>query len=89
MDTDGSKYTEKELIFPRELLLRGNGGMILYRPLRLQYLLDLREKHPAHETSACKTFVEQLFGLLGHRKETLLPLVGTSVQLVSGIHLLY
>ncbi|KAF8116540.1 hypothetical protein N665_0017s0093 [Sinapis alba] len=53
-ETDGSKYTEKELIFPPELLLRrlaslklrGDGGLIWYRPVRLQYLLDLKAKHP-------------------------------------------
>ncbi|CAF2034731.1 BnaA09g00610D [Brassica napus] len=53
-DTDGAKYTEKELIFPPELLLRklaplklrGDGGMIWYRPVRLQYLLHLKAKHP-------------------------------------------
>ncbi|KAG2278957.1 hypothetical protein Bca52824_061512 [Brassica carinata] len=53
-ETDGAKYTEKELIFPPELLLRelaplklrGDGGMIWYRPLRLQYLLHLKAKHP-------------------------------------------
>ncbi|XP_048626135.1 xanthine dehydrogenase 1 [Brassica napus] len=53
-ETDGAKYTEKELIFPPELLLRklaslklrGDGGMIWYRPVRLQYLLRLKAKHP-------------------------------------------
>ncbi|KAJ4876611.1 Xanthine dehydrogenase 1 [Raphanus sativus] len=53
-ETDGAKYTEKELIFPPELLLRklaplklrGNGGLIWFRPVRLQYLLDLKAKHP-------------------------------------------
>ncbi|KAG2330892.1 hypothetical protein Bca52824_002072 [Brassica carinata] len=53
-DTDGAKYTGKELIFPPELLLRriaslklrGDGGLIWYRPVRLQYLLNLKSKHP-------------------------------------------
>ncbi|CAG7859685.1 unnamed protein product [Brassica rapa] len=53
-ETDGAKYAEKELIFPPELLLRklaslklrGDGGMIWYRPVRLQYLLRLKAKHP-------------------------------------------
>ncbi|CAN6803431.1 unnamed protein product [Brassica oleracea] len=53
-ETDGAKYAEKELIFPPELLLRklaslklrGDGGLIWYRPVRLQHLLDLKAKHP-------------------------------------------
>ncbi|KAJ7980773.1 putative Xanthine dehydrogenase [Quillaja saponaria] len=53
-DIDGSKYTEKELIFPPELLLRkspslnlnGFGGLKWYRPLSLQDVLDLKSKHP-------------------------------------------
>ncbi|CAF1715269.1 BnaCnng46690D [Brassica napus] len=53
-ETDGAKYAEKELIFPPELLLRelaslklrGDGGLIWYRPLRLQHLLRLKAKHP-------------------------------------------
>ncbi|KAF3563699.1 hypothetical protein DY000_02010857 [Brassica cretica] len=53
-ETDGAKYTEKELIFPPELLLRelaflklrGDGWLIWYRPVRLQHLLDLKAKHP-------------------------------------------
>ncbi|CAH8353203.1 unnamed protein product [Eruca vesicaria subsp. sativa] len=53
-ETDGSKYTEKELIFPPELLLRkfpplklsGNRGLIWYRAVRLDHLLDLKTKHP-------------------------------------------
>ncbi|KAI9196952.1 hypothetical protein LWI28_028492 [Acer negundo] len=50
----GSTYTEKELIFPPELLLRklyplclnGFGGLKWYRPLQLQHVLDLKEKYP-------------------------------------------
>ncbi|KAJ7980772.1 putative Xanthine dehydrogenase [Quillaja saponaria] len=53
-DVDGSKYIEKELIFPPELLLRksssltlnGFGGLKWYRPLSLQDVLDLKAKHP-------------------------------------------
>ncbi|KAL5766596.1 hypothetical protein ACOSP7_017213 [Xanthoceras sorbifolium] len=50
----GSTYTEKELIFPPELLLRklyplslnGFGGLKWYRPLQLQHVLDLKAKYP-------------------------------------------
>ncbi|KAF7824255.1 xanthine dehydrogenase 1-like [Senna tora] len=53
-EIDGSKYTEKELIFPPELLLRklnylnltGFGGLKWYRPLKLKHLLDLKAKYP-------------------------------------------
>lgn len=53
-EIDGSKYTEKELIFPPELLLRkstylnmsGFGGLKWYRPLRLQHVLDLKAEYP-------------------------------------------
>ncbi|KAJ8770899.1 hypothetical protein K2173_022071 [Erythroxylum novogranatense] len=53
-DVDGSTYTDKELIFPPELLLRkatplslsGFGGLKWYRPLRLQQVLELKEKYP-------------------------------------------
>lgn len=53
-EIDGSKYTEKELIYPPELLLRkltylnltGFGGLKWYRPLKLQHLLDLKAKYP-------------------------------------------
>lgn len=53
-EIDGSTYTDKELIFPPELLLRkltylrlsGSGGLKWYRPLRLQHVLELKAKHP-------------------------------------------
>ncbi|XP_016182608.1 xanthine dehydrogenase 1 [Arachis ipaensis] len=53
-EVDGTKYTEKELIFPPELLLRtatplsltGFGGLMWYRPLTLQHALDLKAKYP-------------------------------------------
>ena len=53
-EIDGTKYTEKELIFPPELLLRtptslsltGFGGLMWYRPLTLQHALDLKAKYP-------------------------------------------
>ncbi|CAL1409557.1 unnamed protein product [Linum trigynum] len=53
-EVDGSKYTEKELIFPPELLLRkltplsltGFNGLKWYRPVRLQHVLDLKAKYP-------------------------------------------
>lgn len=53
-EIDGSTYTEKELIFPPELLLRksnplnlsGFGGLKWYRPLKLQHLLELKSKYP-------------------------------------------
>ncbi|CAN1200132.1 Xanthine dehydrogenase 1 [Linum perenne] len=53
-EVDGSKYVEKELIFPPELLLRkptplnlnGFNGLNWYRPVRLQNVLDLKAKHP-------------------------------------------
>ncbi|KAL1215699.1 Xanthine dehydrogenase 1 [Cardamine amara subsp. amara] len=53
-DIDGAKYTEKELIFPPELLLRklaplklrGNGGLTWYRPVSLQNLLELKANYP-------------------------------------------
>ncbi|KAK7402210.1 hypothetical protein VNO78_14292 [Psophocarpus tetragonolobus] len=52
-EIDGTKYTEKELIFPPELLLRtptslnltGFGGLMWYRPLTLQHVLDLKAKY--------------------------------------------
>ncbi|XP_020224750.1 xanthine dehydrogenase 1 [Cajanus cajan] len=52
-EIDGTKYTEKELIFPPELLLRiptslnltGVGGLMWYRPLTLQHVLDLKAKY--------------------------------------------
>ncbi|KAH7665527.1 xanthine dehydrogenase/oxidase protein [Dioscorea alata] len=53
-DIDGSSYTEKELIFPPELLLRnsmplhlyGSGGLQWYRPLRLEHVLNLKCRYP-------------------------------------------
>lgn len=53
-EIDGSKYTDKELIFPPELLLRkltplsltGSGGLKWHRPLMLQHLLELKAKYP-------------------------------------------
>ncbi|GMH11486.1 hypothetical protein Nepgr_013327 [Nepenthes gracilis] len=51
---EGSRYTDKELIFPPELLLRkptflsltGFGGLKWYRPWRLQHVLELKARHP-------------------------------------------
>ncbi|XP_058199352.1 xanthine dehydrogenase 1-like isoform X3 [Rhododendron vialii] len=53
-DVDGTRYTNKELIFPPELLLRkwtylklkGFGGIKWYRPLQLQHVLDLKARYP-------------------------------------------
>lgn len=53
-EVDGSTYTDKELIFPPELLLRkltplnlcGSGGLKWYRPLTLKHVLELKEKYP-------------------------------------------
>ncbi|KAF8112241.1 hypothetical protein N665_0065s0026 [Sinapis alba] len=53
-DIDGAKYTEKELIFPPELLLRklsplklrGNGGLTWFRPISLQNLFQLKGNYP-------------------------------------------
>lgn len=53
-EVDGSRYTDKELIFPPELLLRkstylklsGFGALKWYRPLRLQQVLELKMKYP-------------------------------------------
>lgn len=53
-DIDGSKYYDKELIFPPELLrrkssslsLNGFGGLKWYGPLSLQQVLDLKTRHP-------------------------------------------
>ncbi|KAL2332174.1 hypothetical protein Fmac_019755 [Flemingia macrophylla] len=52
-EIDGTKYAEKELIFPPELLLRiptslnltGAGGLMWYRPLTLQHVLDIKAKY--------------------------------------------
>ncbi|KMT14477.1 hypothetical protein BVRB_4g072500 [Beta vulgaris subsp. vulgaris] len=53
-DVDGSKYNDRELIFPPELLLRrssflslsGFNGLKWYRPLSLQHVLELKSKYP-------------------------------------------
>lgn len=53
-EIEGSTYTDKELIFPPELLLRkpnflnlsGFGGLKWFRPLTLQQVLELKEKYP-------------------------------------------
>ncbi|CAH9134610.1 unnamed protein product [Cuscuta epithymum] len=53
-EIDGTAYTKKELIFPPELLLRkmsslrlcGSNGLRWYRPLKLQDMLDLKERYP-------------------------------------------
>uniref|UniRef100_A0A6N2L4E9 xanthine dehydrogenase n=1 Tax=Salix viminalis TaxID=40686 RepID=A0A6N2L4E9_SALVM len=53
-EVDGSTYTDKELIFPPELLLRkltplylnGFGGLKWFRPLKIQHLLELKAKCP-------------------------------------------
>ncbi|KMS94882.1 hypothetical protein BVRB_014400 isoform A [Beta vulgaris subsp. vulgaris] len=52
-DVDGSKYNDRELIFPPELLLRrsflslsGFNGLKWYRPLSLQLVLELKSKYP-------------------------------------------
>lgn len=54
-EIEGSTYTEKELIFPPELLLRklmplslnGFGGLKWYRPLGLNHLLELKARYPS------------------------------------------
>ncbi|KAG8653082.1 xanthine dehydrogenase 1 isoform X4 [Manihot esculenta] len=53
-EVNGTTYSDKELIFPPELLLRklnplrlsGFGGLKWYRPLHLQHLLELKAKYP-------------------------------------------
>ncbi|KAL6966456.1 xylitol dehydrogenase, partial [Sarracenia purpurea var. burkii] len=53
-EIDGRLYTNKEFIFPPELLLRkstnlnlnGFGGLKWYRPLQLQHVLDLKARYP-------------------------------------------
>ncbi|ONI13795.1 hypothetical protein PRUPE_4G245700 [Prunus persica] len=53
-EIDGSSYTDKEFIFPPELLLRkstylsltGFGGLKWFRPLRLKQVLELKQKFP-------------------------------------------
>ncbi|XP_074291115.1 xanthine dehydrogenase 1-like isoform X2 [Silene latifolia] len=51
---DGSKYSDKELIFPPELLLRkpsflnlcGSYGLNWYRPLSIHQVLELKTRYP-------------------------------------------
>ncbi|WCJ36904.1 Xanthine dehydrogenase/oxidase [Euphorbia peplus] len=53
-EVNGSIYTDKELIFPPELIMRklpplnlsGFDGLKWHRPLQLQHLLGLKEKYP-------------------------------------------
>ncbi|TYI10384.1 hypothetical protein ES332_A09G138300v1 [Gossypium tomentosum] len=53
-EVDGSAYTDKEFIFPPELLrrkltplnLNGLGGLKWYRPLTVKDVLELKEKYP-------------------------------------------
>lgn len=53
-EIDGTAYSNKELIFPPELLLRkltflnlsGVNGLKWYRPLKLQQVLDLKSRYP-------------------------------------------
>uniref|UniRef100_A0A7N0RHR8 xanthine dehydrogenase n=1 Tax=Kalanchoe fedtschenkoi TaxID=63787 RepID=A0A7N0RHR8_KALFE len=53
-DIDGSTYSDKEHIFPPELVLRkpytlklsGVGGLAWHRPLKLQHVLDLKKLYP-------------------------------------------
>lgn len=53
-EIDGSTYTDKEFIFPPELLLRkstylrltGFGGLKWFQPLSLKQVLGLKEKYP-------------------------------------------
>ncbi|TYH53959.1 hypothetical protein ES332_D09G135900v1 [Gossypium tomentosum] len=53
-EVDGSAYTDKEFIFPPELLRRrltplnlsGLGGLKWYRPLMVNDVLELKEKYP-------------------------------------------
>ncbi|PWA82587.1 xanthine dehydrogenase [Artemisia annua] len=53
-EIDGSSYTNKEHIFPPQLLLRklsylslnGSGGIKWYRPLLLKQILDLKSRYP-------------------------------------------
>ncbi|KAL2485463.1 Xanthine dehydrogenase 1 [Abeliophyllum distichum] len=52
-EIDGTAYTNKELIFPPELLLKkwtylsltGLNGLKWYRPLKLQHVLDLKARY--------------------------------------------
>lgn len=53
-DIDGAAYTDKELIFPPELLLRkptnlclnGSNELKWYRPLNLQHVFDIKARYP-------------------------------------------
>lgn len=53
-EVDGTAYTDKELIFPPELLMRksislcltGSNGLRWYRPLKLQDIFDLKARYP-------------------------------------------
>ncbi|KAM0000115.1 putative xanthine dehydrogenase [Helianthus debilis subsp. tardiflorus] len=53
-ETDGSSYTDKELIFPPQLLLRkssylslsGFNGIKWHRPLLLKHILELKLRYP-------------------------------------------
>lgn len=53
-EIEGSTYTDKELIFPPELVRRksnsltlsGLGGLKWFRPLRLKNVIELKEKYP-------------------------------------------
>ncbi|XP_035831148.1 xanthine dehydrogenase 1-like [Helianthus annuus] len=53
-ETDGSSYTDKELIFPPQLLLRkssylslsGFNGIKWHRPLLLKHVLELKSRYP-------------------------------------------
>ncbi|KAL8055486.1 hypothetical protein ABFS82_04G058300 [Erythranthe guttata] len=54
-DINGAAYTEKELIFPPELLLRkltnlflnGSNGLKWHRPLNLRHVFDIKSKYPS------------------------------------------
>ncbi|KVI09438.1 [2Fe-2S]-binding [Cynara cardunculus var. scolymus] len=53
-EIDGSSYTNKEIIFPPQLLMRkssyislkGSGGIEWHRPLLLKHVLELKERYP-------------------------------------------
>ncbi|KAL9261556.1 Xanthine dehydrogenase 1-like protein [Drosera capensis] len=54
-EIEGSRYSDKELIFPPELLRRkptslsltGFGGLKWYKPLNLKHVLELKARYPA------------------------------------------
>ncbi|KAG8389014.1 hypothetical protein BUALT_Bualt02G0185300 [Buddleja alternifolia] len=64
-DIDGAAYTEKELIFPPELLsrkltnlcLNGSSGLKWYRPLKLHHVFDLKARYPDAKLVAGNTEV--------------------------------